>query len=85
MSDEAHDAEAEGRRLVARIMNEIALMQLAGDVEAVAVAIIGRDGNIRTRIGIGEGQKLPLLAATVCLQQDVLNTLNVIRHEETKT
>lgn len=79
MSNEGHDSAAESAALVRLIMQEINELHFAGEVRAIGVAIIDGAGDVKTRIAIGEGLKLPLLAATVCLQHDVVRCLTVLR------
>lgn len=61
-----------GPALVKQIVGELAAMEYAGDVKAVAIAIVDKDGDLRTMSAFGEGYKLPLIACSSILQHQLI-------------
>lgn len=65
--------QKDGAALVKTIVGEIAAMEYAGDVQAIAAVIIDRDGDVRALNAFSQGAKLPIIAAIAVLQRQVLD------------
>lgn len=59
--------------VVKQIVGEIAAMEYAGDVKAIAAVIVDKDGDCRTLVAYNDGQKLPIIAGCSILQQQVIS------------
>lgn len=71
-------AEQNGERqalpaVVKTIVGEIAAMEYAGDVKAIAAVVIDKDGDVRTLLAFNEGFKLPVIAGCAILARDVID------------
>lgn len=58
--------------VVKTIVGEIAAMEYAGDIKAIACVVIDKDGDVRTFLAYNEGQKLPLTAGSLYLQHELV-------------
>lgn len=58
--------------VVKSIVGEIAAMEYAGDVKAIAAVVIDRDGDVRTLVAYNDGQRLPITAGVAYLQHQVI-------------
>lgn len=67
-----------GADLVKKIVGEIAAMEYAGDVKAIASVVIDKDGDIRVLTAFQEGQKIAIIAGCSILQRHVMECLKVI-------
>ena len=63
------------RELIKETVGDLVLANHDGNIEAIAVVTIGRDGNVRTRFAFSDGQKFPLLGASVLLQSALLEAV----------
>jgi hypothetical protein len=73
------EAIAAGRTMVKQIVGEIAAMEYAGDVVAIAAVVIDADGDCRVLTAFGEGTKLPIIAGTVVMQRQLFDHMVVIQ------
>lgn len=60
-------------QVVKEIVGEIAAMEYAGDMKAIACVIIDRDGDVRTLVAYNEGQKMPIIAGCAILQHQTIS------------
>lgn len=67
-----------GREAIKTIVGELAAMEYAGDVKAVAIIIIDRDGDLRTLTAWNNGTKLPLLAGLSVVQHNMITDMAVV-------
>lgn len=58
--------------VVKEIVGEIAAMEYAGDVKAIATVIIDKDGDVRTLVAYNEGHKLPIIAGASILKHQLI-------------
>lgn len=58
--------------VVKQICGEIAAMEYSGDIKAIAVAIIDKDGDVRTLVAYDDKMKMPIIAAVSILQHSVI-------------
>lgn len=63
---------------VKSIVGEVANLQYEGDIQAIAVAIVKSNGDLRTLLAYRPKTKIPLLAATVVLLDDVKKEMKPI-------
>lgn len=75
MSDQAHSTPASGSEAVKSVVGELSAMEYAGDVKAVGIVIVDRDGDLRTLIAWNEGTKLPLLAGLSVMQHNMIGDM----------
>jgi hypothetical protein len=61
-----------GRELVKKVVGEVAAMEYAGDVAAIAVVVIDGDGDVRCLTAFCGCSKLPLMAGSMILQRDLM-------------
>jgi hypothetical protein len=59
-------------QVVKSIVGEIAAMEYAGDVKAIACVIIDSEGDVRTLTAYNEGFKMPIIAGCSILQHQVI-------------
>lgn len=71
----------EGAELVKTIVGEIAAMEYAGDVKAIAAVVIDRDGDVRCLNAFTQGSKLAIIAAVVVLQRHILDQVEPIKKD----
>lgn len=62
---------AESDQLISTIVNELVELEFKRDIKGIAVVIMRQDGDLRTLIAYNNGAKLPLLAGTVFLQNEI--------------
>lgn len=60
------------RELIKAVVGDLVLEDHDGNIAALAVVSIRKDGNVRTQFAFEEGQKFPLLGAAVLLQSEIL-------------
>lgn len=60
-------------QVVKDIVGEIAAMEYAGDVKAIACVIIDRDGDVRTLVAYNDGAKMPVIAGCAILQNQIIS------------
>lgn len=58
--------------IVKQIVGEIAAMEYAGDMKAIAAVVIDNDGDVRTLVAYNEGQKLNIIAGCSILVHQVV-------------
>lgn len=64
------DIELPEHELVPQIVSEIVNEEV--EIAAIAVVMVMKDGNIKTRMAYTEGNKFPLIAGVTCFQQAML-------------
>ena len=60
-------------QVVKEIVGEIAAMEYAGDVKAIAAVIVDKDGDVRTLVAYNDGLKMPIIAGCSILQRQVID------------
>jgi hypothetical protein len=68
-------ADPIGLGLVKTVIDELVAMNYDGDVSAIAVVVVDRDGDLRTQIAYSPGTKLPLVAGVSILGQEIVGGL----------
>ena len=63
------------------IVGEIVLGEHRGDIRAIACVVVDRDGDIRTLVCYDNGQKLPILAGVLVLQNQVVNKIQTFEKD----
>lgn len=75
MSGTGSNEPASGPEAVKTVVGELSAMEYAGDVKAVAIVIVDRDGDLRTLTAWNEGTKLPLLAGLTVTQHNMISDM----------
>ena len=65
-------------QVVKAIVGEVAAMEYAGDVRAIAAVVVDKDGDIRTLLAYNDGLKMPIIAGCSILQRQVVDEATVI-------
>jgi len=71
----------DGAQMVKTIVGEMAAMEYAGDVKAVAAVVIDRDGDVRCLNAFTQGTKLAIMAGVVVLQRHILDQVTPIQKD----
>lgn len=69
----SEDKTPDGRELVKQIVGEIAALEYAGDVKAIAALIIDGDGDVRVMTAFSEGTKLAIIGGTLVMQRHLMD------------
>lgn len=75
------NADPAGAAIVKQIVGEIAALEYAGKVKAIAIVFLDSDGDLGTLIALSDGTKLPMLAGSVLLQTDLMRTMSVVHKD----
>lgn len=79
MADDA--AGLSGPQMIKQIVGEIAAMEYAGKVNAIAALVIDDDGDLRVMTAFTEGTKMSLLGASIILQRQMMEQVVVIKKD----
>lgn len=66
-------------QVVKEIVGELAAMEYAGDMRAIACVVIDKDGDVRTLVAYNEGHKLPIIAGASILLNQVIGAAYEVR------
>lgn len=76
------DHHPDGERIVRaefkRIAGELTERVYLGNLMAVAMVFVDKDGDLSTRIAFQVGAKLPLLAGTTMLQHGMIDEIKIV-------